>query len=208
DRATLPYCHRAREAFPGVPIIAGGVEASLRRLGHYDYWSDTVRRSILLDSKADLVVHGMGEQVIVEIAKRLAAGKTVKDLRDLRGVAYVLGASETPARETLAQAMRRRDEPQNQKATPDGPPLHPLRGEGGGGEGGRCPSGGILVPSAQGGVPAKGSNPLTPTPLPRSEGEGRQRPVTVEGAALIDLSACEERRGLPPSFVLLPSFEE
>ena len=54
DRATLPYCHRAREAFPGVPIIAGGVEASLRRLAHYDYWSDTVRRSILLDCKADL----------------------------------------------------------------------------------------------------------------------------------------------------------
>ena len=97
DRATLPYCQRAREAFPGVPVIAGGVEASLRRLAHYDYWSDTVRRSILLDAKADLVVYGMGEQPIVEIANRLAAGETVKDLRDMRGVAYALGASETPA---------------------------------------------------------------------------------------------------------------
>src|SRR5438093_1982198 len=96
DRATLPYCHRAREAFPGVPIIAGGVEASLRRLGHYDYWSDTVRRSILLDSKADLVVYGMGESAIVEIAQRLATGETIRDLRDMRGVAYALGASETP----------------------------------------------------------------------------------------------------------------
>ncbi len=95
DRATLAYCHRAREAFSGVPIIAGGVEASLRRLAHYDYWSDTVRRSILLDSKADLVVYGMGEQSIVEIARRLAAGQTVRDLRDLRGVAYVLGAKES-----------------------------------------------------------------------------------------------------------------
>src|SRR5271156_2598841 len=95
DRATLPYCHRAREAFPGVPIIAGGVEASLRRLAHYDYWSDTVRKSILLDAKADLLVYGMGEQAIVEIARRLAAGQTVKDLRDLRGVAYVLGAKES-----------------------------------------------------------------------------------------------------------------
>ncbi len=94
DRATLPYCHRAREAFSGVPIIAGGVEASLRRLAHYDYWSDTVRRSILLDSKADLLVYGMGEKTIVEIARRLAAGETVKDLRDMRGVAYVLGAKE------------------------------------------------------------------------------------------------------------------
>ena len=75
DRATIPYCQRAREAFPGVPVIAGGVEASLRRLAHYDYWSDTVKRSILLDSKADLVVFGMGEQPIVEIARRLAAGE-------------------------------------------------------------------------------------------------------------------------------------
>src|SRR6516164_6358826 len=95
DRATLPYCHRAREAFPGVPIVAGGVEASLRRLAHYDYWSDTVRKSILLDAKADLLVYGMGEKTIVEIAQRLAAGRTVRDLRDLRGVAYVMGAKES-----------------------------------------------------------------------------------------------------------------
>src|SRR5712692_5549453 len=96
DRATLPYCHRAREALPGVPIIAGGVEASMRRLAHYDYWSDTVRRSILLDAKADLLAYGMGEKTIVEIARRLAAGQTVRDLRDLRGIAYALGASELP----------------------------------------------------------------------------------------------------------------
>ncbi len=101
DRATMPYCQRAREAFPGVPIIAGGVEASLRRLTHYDYWSDTVKRSILLDSKADLVVFGMGEQPIVEIARRLAAGETVKGLRDMRGVAFALGAKETPPADAL-----------------------------------------------------------------------------------------------------------
>jgi uncharacterized radical SAM protein YgiQ len=104
DRATLPYCHRAREAFAGVPIIAGGVEASLRRLAHYDYWSDTVRKSILLDAKADLVVHGMGEEIIVDIAQRLTAGQTVKQLRDLRGVGYVLGASEAPAAALLRTA--------------------------------------------------------------------------------------------------------
>jgi uncharacterized radical SAM protein YgiQ len=101
DRATLPYCHRAREAYPGVPVIAGGVEASLRRLAHYDYWSDTVKRSIVLDSKADLVVFGMGEQAIVEIARRLAAGQTVKDLREMRGVAYALGAKEEPPADAL-----------------------------------------------------------------------------------------------------------
>jgi uncharacterized radical SAM protein YgiQ len=102
DRATLPYCQRAREAFPGVPVIAGGVEASLRRLAHYDYWSDTVKRSILLDSKADLVVFGMGEQPILELARRLASGESVKDLRDMRGVAYSLGAKEEPPTDALA----------------------------------------------------------------------------------------------------------
>jgi uncharacterized radical SAM protein YgiQ len=94
DRATIPYCQRAREAFPGVPVIAGGVEASLRRLAHYDYWSDTVRRSIVLDAKADLVVFGMGEHQIVTLAQRLAAGEPLKLLRDMRGLAYALGASE------------------------------------------------------------------------------------------------------------------
>lgn len=101
DRATLSYCQRAREAFKGVPVIAGGVEASLRRLAHYDFWSDKVRKSILLDSKADLVVFGMGENAIVEIAQRLQAGETVKDLRDMRGVAYCMGASETPPEEAI-----------------------------------------------------------------------------------------------------------
>lgn len=101
DRATLSYCQRAREAYPGVPVIAGGVEASLRRLAHYDYWSDKVRRSILLDCKADLVVFGMGEESIVEIANRLSAGQTVKDLRDMRGVAYAMGASEKPPEDAL-----------------------------------------------------------------------------------------------------------
>ncbi len=101
DRATLAYCQRARQAYKGVPVIAGGVEASLRRLAHYDYWSDTVRRSILLDAKADLVVYGMGEDAILEIARRLAAGGGVKELRDMRGVAYAMGASEQPPDDAL-----------------------------------------------------------------------------------------------------------
>ncbi|HZZ72788.1 MAG TPA: YgiQ family radical SAM protein, partial [Pirellulales bacterium] len=96
DRATLAYCQRAREAFKGVPIVAGGVEASLRRIAHYDYWSEKVRRPIILDCKADLLVFGMGERPIVDIAHRLQAGQTVRELRDLRGVCYRLGAKETP----------------------------------------------------------------------------------------------------------------
>ncbi|MBU4271548.1 MAG: YgiQ family radical SAM protein [Planctomycetes bacterium] len=94
DRATPAYCQRAREAYRGVPVIAGGVEASLRRLAHYDYWSDKVRRSILLDAKTDLLVYGMGERPLVEIVKRLAAGEPIRQLRDIRGVAYRLGAKE------------------------------------------------------------------------------------------------------------------
>ncbi|MEX2138365.1 MAG: YgiQ family radical SAM protein [Pirellulales bacterium] len=94
DRATLAYCQRAREAYKGVPVIAGGVEASLRRIAHYDYWSDKVRRPIILDCKADLVVFGMGERPIIEIAHRLKKGATIRELRDLRGVCYRLGAKE------------------------------------------------------------------------------------------------------------------
>lgn len=101
DRATLAYCQRAREAYKGVPVIAGGVEASLRRLAHYDYWSDKVRRSILLDCKADLLVFGMGEDSILEIAQRLAAGESVKQLRDMRGVTYATGASEKPPEDSI-----------------------------------------------------------------------------------------------------------
>jgi uncharacterized radical SAM protein YgiQ len=101
DRATLPYVQRAREAYKGVPVIAGGVEASLRRLAHYDYWSDKVRRSILLDSKADLLVFGMGEDIILEIARRLDAGEPIQALRDARGVAYATGASETPPEDAI-----------------------------------------------------------------------------------------------------------
>jgi uncharacterized radical SAM protein YgiQ len=104
----LGYCQRAREAYPGVPVIAGGVEASLRRLAHYDYWSDKVRRSILLDAKADLVGFGMGEDTILEIARRLAAGETVRDLRDMRGMAYVLGAKESEERFGAPSEVARR----------------------------------------------------------------------------------------------------
>src|SRR5690606_23675276 len=99
DRATLAYCQRSREAYHGVPVIAGGVEASLRRIAHYDYWSDKVRRSILLDCKADLLVYGMGERGIIEVARRLRDGQSVRDLREMRGAAYRLGAKESPPTE-------------------------------------------------------------------------------------------------------------
>jgi uncharacterized radical SAM protein YgiQ len=115
DRATIPYCQRAREAYPGVPVIAGGVEASLRRLAHYDYWSDTVRRAMVLDAKADLVVFGMGEHQIVTIARRLSAGEPQRALRDMRGVAYSLGASETHLAPATALVLPSYDEVRSEK---------------------------------------------------------------------------------------------
>jgi uncharacterized radical SAM protein YgiQ len=89
NRASIVYSNLARQAFPGTPIVLGGIEASLRRIAHYDYWSDQVRRSILLDSKADLLVFGMGERPAWEIAKRLDAGEPVSALTDIRGTAHV-----------------------------------------------------------------------------------------------------------------------
>jgi len=88
DRATIVYTNRLREAFPGVPIIIGGIEASLRRFAHYDFWSQKVRRSLLLDSRAHLLVYGMGEKQIIEIAEKLSAGKSIEELTKIRGTVY------------------------------------------------------------------------------------------------------------------------
>ncbi|OGR53146.1 MAG: YgiQ family radical SAM protein [Elusimicrobia bacterium GWA2_62_23] len=95
DRATIIYSQRCREAYPDAPLVIGGIEATMRRFAHYDYWSDKVRRSVLLDSKADLLVYGMGERQAREIAARLKAGEKIGTLRDIRGTAYPLGARET-----------------------------------------------------------------------------------------------------------------
>ncbi|WP_017758950.1 YgiQ family radical SAM protein, partial [Pseudacidovorax intermedius] len=94
DRAAIVYSQRCREAFPEVPIVLGGIEGSLRRIAHYDYWSDKVRRSILVDSKCDLLLYGNAERAIVEVAHRLAAREPVQQITDVRGTAFV--RRETP----------------------------------------------------------------------------------------------------------------
>ncbi|HUV09248.1 MAG TPA: YgiQ family radical SAM protein, partial [Spirochaetia bacterium] len=88
DRAALVYASCARSAFKGVPVILGGLEASLRRLSHYDYWSDKIRRSVLADSKADLIVYGMGERQVIELADLLERGTPVSEIRSVRGTVY------------------------------------------------------------------------------------------------------------------------
>ena len=89
DRAALVYCQRAREAFKDVPIILGGIEGSLRRIAHYDYWSDKVRRSVVVDAKCDLLLYGNAERAIVEIAHRLAAKEPIATMTDIRGTAFI-----------------------------------------------------------------------------------------------------------------------
>lgn len=96
DRSVLVFAQRAREAYKGVPILLGGIEASLRRVAHYDYWSDQVRRSVLIDSKADLLLYGNAERAICEIAHRLARGEPIEQIRDVRGTVYLTRRSERP----------------------------------------------------------------------------------------------------------------
>ncbi|MEH6584485.1 MAG: YgiQ family radical SAM protein [Halioglobus sp.] len=89
DRAVIVYSQRCREAYKDVPLVVGSIEASLRRIAHYDYWSDKVRRSILMDSQADLLLYGNAERAIVDVAHRLARGESIHEIRDLRGTAFV-----------------------------------------------------------------------------------------------------------------------
>lgn len=88
DRAVIVYCNRIREAYGDVPIVLGGLEASLRRFAHYDYWDDRVRRSILVDSKADLLTYGMGENILLRVAELLARGVPIRKIRDVRGTVF------------------------------------------------------------------------------------------------------------------------
>jgi uncharacterized radical SAM protein YgiQ len=95
DRCTLAYAQRCREAWPDVPLLLGGIEASLRRIAHYDYWQDTVRRSLLLDAGADILLYGNAERAVVELAHRLARGGAIADITDVRGTALI--RRDTPA---------------------------------------------------------------------------------------------------------------
>ena len=99
DRALTVYAQRCREAFSGVPVVIGSIEASLRRIAHYDYWSDKVRRSVLPDSKADLLIFGNAERALVEVAHRLAQGEPISSIRDLRGTAFMVPPGWLPGAE-------------------------------------------------------------------------------------------------------------
>ena len=108
DRAIIKYTAKIREAYKGVAVIIGGIEASLRRFSHYDYWSNTVKRSILLDSKADLLMYGMGEHAILEIAEKLREGIPVRQIRGVRGTCWYTGKEEELP--PYAQALKDKEE--------------------------------------------------------------------------------------------------
>jgi len=100
-----------REAYPGVPVIVGSIEASLRRIAHYDYWSDKVRRSVLFESKADLLIFGNAERALVDVTRRIAAGENIKNIRDLRGTAFLVPQGWLPDEEWSVHNSTRVDVP-------------------------------------------------------------------------------------------------
>lgn len=111
DRAVIVYAQRCREAFPDANLVIGSIEASLRRIAHYDYWSDKVRRSVLPDSKADLLVFGNAERAIVELAHRLAAGEKIEAIRDLRGTSFMAPRDWRPDNDWVEMASSEIDTP-------------------------------------------------------------------------------------------------
>ncbi|MCA1979841.1 MAG: YgiQ family radical SAM protein, partial [Thiobacillus sp.] len=111
DRAVTVYAQRCREAFSGVPVIIGSIEASLRRIAHYDYWSDTVRRSVLMDSKADLLIFGNAERALLDVTHRLAQGEKISDIRDVRGTGFMVARDWKPAADWIEVASTELDTP-------------------------------------------------------------------------------------------------
>ncbi|MDZ7584623.1 MAG: YgiQ family radical SAM protein [Thiobacillus sp.] len=111
DRAVTVYAQRCREAFPGTPVIIGSIEASLRRIAHYDYWSDTVRRSVLPDSKADLLIFGNAERALLEVTHRLARGEKIGAIHDLRGTSFMVARDWKPEENWLEVASTELDTP-------------------------------------------------------------------------------------------------
>jgi uncharacterized radical SAM protein YgiQ len=139
DRSVIVYAQRCREAFSDVPVVLGGIEASLRRIAHFDYWSEKVRRSILLDAKADLLVFGNGERAVVEIARRLAAGEPLSGLNDIRGTAFALRGG------SLLPGFREVDSSRVETPGKIGPLPDPYAGENPCDQGSVAPPGATLV---------------------------------------------------------------
>ncbi|MFN3749948.1 MAG: YgiQ family radical SAM protein [Thiobacillus sp.] len=147
DRAVTVYAQRCREAYAGVPVIIGSIEASLRRIAHYDYWSDTVRRSVLMDSKADLLIFGNAERALLDVSHRLARGEKIGDVRDVRGTGFVVPRDWKPGENWIEVASTELDTPGAIDAHVD-------------------PYAFLPSPASGGGVGGEGKAPAQARPLP------------------------------------------
>ncbi len=194
DHSVIVYAQRVREAFREVPIVLGGIEASLRRIAHYDYWSEKVRRSILLDAKADLLVFGNGERQIVEIAHRLAAGARIDELTDLRGTAFV---RRSPLPQSIEIDSTHLDAP-----GPLDPPLDPYA---------------MAAPGAATAVRAVGPGAVTPAtatppagagPAPVAPGPAPDVPAPPPAGQVVRFLRRVKNADRARSVIRLPSFEQ
>jgi uncharacterized radical SAM protein YgiQ len=187
DRSVVVYAQRAREAFKDVPIVIGGIEASLRRIAHFDYWSEKVRRSVLLDAKADLLVFGNAERQIVEIAHRLAAGQPIDEITDLRGTAFV---RRKPAEAVIEIDSTHIDTPGRLN-----PPIDPYAME-------------PEIRKANGDIPrflANGDRPDTPEGLAAAVEAGEAAPARDVVVKFARRVKAEDRER---SVIRMPSFEQ
>lgn len=194
DRCVIVYAQRVREAFHDVPVIVGGIEASLRRIAHFDYWSEKVRRSILLDAKADVLVYGNAERQIVDIAHRLAKGEPIDSITDLRGTAFVRPATPQGWTEIDSTSI---DEPGKLN-----PPVDPYAMEGGKGPGTRgarhSPQAPAQRPCSDSGSSGQGPGALAAGPSSvRVVKFYRQVPTSERGHSVIRMPAYEAVRDDP-----------
>ena len=203
DRAALVYSQRCREAFKDVPIVLGGIEGSLRRIAHYDYWSDKVRRSILVDAKADLLLYGNAERAIVEIAHRLAAREPVQQITDVRGTAFIRRADDETGRGWFEINSTSVDEPGRVEAH-----VNPYQttSEQAAGQGSSCAKEDTSpLPEGEGGQGA------LPRPLAgEGRGEGATR-ANTQPLTFFANPALMGKQKVPPrerSVIRLPSYEQ
>jgi len=194
DRCVIVYSQRAREAYKDVPVVIGGIEASLRRIAHYDYWSEKVRRSVLMDSKADLLVFGNAERQICEIAHRLAAGKRIEEIDDLRGTAF--------SRKGTPDGWIEVDSTTLDVPGPLNPPVDPYQMEPTLSSAGKDvgPSPGVPPTS-----PASGRGADIPSPTLVGEGARRAGEGSVHVVKFIRNVASEDRAH---SVIRMPSYEQ
>jgi uncharacterized radical SAM protein YgiQ len=204
DRSVIVYAQRVREAFSDVPVVVGGIEASLRRIAHFDYWSEKVRRSVLLDAKADLLVYGNGERQIIEIAHRLAKGARIEDITDLRGTAF--------ARQATPEGWTEIDSTTIDEPGPLNPPIDPYAAKDARSKAAMAAAGQqpdqTLTPLPQAGE-GKNSSPLPVGEVARSAGEG---PACGSKSAAPVTRVVKFHRQVPTadraqSVIRMPSFE-